>query len=363
MSAGHSPPDVTRPLHRAGIDAPVVSLASLPTPFSRVQAGAFSLWLKDDGLASPLYGGNKVRKLEYALAEVLQAGRQRVITIGAVGSNHCVATALHASRLGLEVELIQFPQPPTAHVAVNVSTALAAATTCTCLPHPALLPFWVGARRIAAALSGGSTAYIPGGGSSVTGSLGFVNAGLEFAEQWRSAGSGERPVIYVAAGTCGTLAGLIHGLRLARLPAHVIGVRVVDRIVTHVGVVSRLLRLLEQRVPVPHQPSAAASDLVSWELRDDQFGAGYGIATPAGDAATGVARAAGVGLEPTYTAKTFAALLSDLEAQRVSPAGAVYWHTLNAAPLAPTAPRRIPPAYARYVALLPPVQPQIPHAP
>ena len=80
---------------------PRIPLADLPTPVTRAAlqttAGNRSVLIKDDGMSGALYGGNKVRKLEFLLAEALNQGTDLVITCGAVQSNHCRAVAVAAS--------------------------------------------------------------------------------------------------------------------------------------------------------------------------------------------------------------------------------------------------------------------------
>jgi len=101
---------------------PRVALAELPTPLTDVSAlgtrlGIGSLAIKRDDLTSPIYGGNKVRKLEFLLADALARGCDAVATFGAVGSNHALATAVFAGRLGLGCHVILVPQPATPAIA------------------------------------------------------------------------------------------------------------------------------------------------------------------------------------------------------------------------------------------------------
>ncbi|MBT8087384.1 MAG: hypothetical protein KJO46_05085, partial [Gammaproteobacteria bacterium] len=70
-------------------------IADLPTPVSSVEsetpAGRRSIWVKHDNVSNELYGGNKVRKLEYLLQRARDHGARRIATFGAVGSNHALA--------------------------------------------------------------------------------------------------------------------------------------------------------------------------------------------------------------------------------------------------------------------------------
>src|SRR5258708_39955198 len=89
---------------------PWVALADgLPTPVDQVDDG---LYVHRDDVTDSHYGGNKVRKLEFVLPIALRKGGP-VLTAGAIGSHHVYATAVHAARLGLEVEAVRYPPPHT----------------------------------------------------------------------------------------------------------------------------------------------------------------------------------------------------------------------------------------------------------
>ncbi|MDJ0522523.1 MAG: pyridoxal-phosphate dependent enzyme, partial [Planctomycetota bacterium] len=82
-----------------------IALANLPTPLQRLdrvsaELGA-EIWIKRDDLTGAALSGNKVRKLEFLLAEAESRGADVLVTCGAVTSNHCRATAVAAARRGL----------------------------------------------------------------------------------------------------------------------------------------------------------------------------------------------------------------------------------------------------------------------
>src|SRR5204863_2559059 len=78
----------------------------LPTAVEQVDDG---LWVQRDDRTASVYGGNKVRKLEFVLPVARRRGGP-VLTAGGIGSHHVVAAAVHARRLGLEVEAVVYPQ-------------------------------------------------------------------------------------------------------------------------------------------------------------------------------------------------------------------------------------------------------------
>ncbi|EKX48267.1 hypothetical protein GUITHDRAFT_136785 [Guillardia theta CCMP2712] len=93
----------------SSIPSHFVPMASLPTgiePWRIPVPDGINLWIKRDDKSGMGLSGNKVRKLEFLMAEALARGCDCVVTIGGVQSNHCRATAVAAKKLGLESYLI-----------------------------------------------------------------------------------------------------------------------------------------------------------------------------------------------------------------------------------------------------------------
>ena len=318
---------------------PHVSLASLPTPVERLEElgaslGLEHLYIKRDDLSGPLYGGNKVRKLEFLFGEAVAQGFEEVVTLGAIGSHHVLATSIYARHLGLKPCAHHFPQPLTAHVLDNLRALSTTQPELTLLGHPAALPFHQFKKHLMDWLAHRPSAYyIKGGGSSVTGTLGYVNAAFELAEQIEE---GQMPMpdeIHVAAGTLGTMAGLIVGAKMANLSSKIIGVRVVDRIVTNSANVLAMANATSLRL----QKLGLDAPLITpadFELRHDLFGEAYGEPTAAGAQAMELFSKhtweTGLKLDPTYTAKAFSSITRHApdSAKNGSPV-VLYWHTLN----------------------------------
>src|SRR5919198_4028758 len=103
---------------------PRAPLGRFPTPVESAEAIAPGLWVKRDDLSAEPLGGNKVRALEFLLAGVRPG--DEVLTVGAVGSTHALATALHAARLGARTTVVGWPQVMNPD-AVAVATRLGAA--------------------------------------------------------------------------------------------------------------------------------------------------------------------------------------------------------------------------------------------
>jgi 1-aminocyclopropane-1-carboxylate deaminase/D-cysteine desulfhydrase-like pyridoxal-dependent ACC family enzyme len=309
---------------------PWLQLSDGPTPVTRLEAPdelEGELWVKRDDLTSALYGGNKVRKLEYLVADAGRVGARRLITTGVVGSHHCLATAVHGHRLGLPTSLVVFPQPMTPHARHVAALNEAWADEIRRCRTFATQPFVEAALRWRR--RDDRPYVIPGGGSNALGALGYVGAALELSEQ---VGRGEAPrpeAIVVAAGTLGTVAGLAIGAALANVTDRIVAVRIVPSPIANVWTLSRLvegaLRLLaDAGAPAPE--TRAVVDRV--ELLGGYIGDGYGHPTEAGSLAAAAFERRGLHLDPTYTAKAAAAALDRLAA--TPRAVLLYWHTLSA---------------------------------
>ncbi|HSO31863.1 MAG TPA: pyridoxal-phosphate dependent enzyme [Labilithrix sp.] len=309
-----------------------LALGVFPTPVP--QCGA--LWVKRDDLASPIYGGNKVRKLELLLGAAREAGRSKILTIGAVGSHQVVATAVFGKLHGFQVEAILVPQPDSAHARANLRVALAHGLVATVSPAWALAPPLLATRWERDAY------FIRLGGSSAVGTLGFVDAARELAAQIEAGELPEPDVVFVAMGSGGTAAGLAVGFEQLGLRTRVVGVAVSPPAALLAHLARRLAIKTATLAGLP--PAAGIRAARRIEVDGRWIGRGYGHATPEGQAATTEAARCGLVLDATYTAKAFAATLAH---GRANPQEKVlFWHTLSSAPsLDDAAP--IPPRLAR----------------
>lgn len=313
---------------------PYQPLGTLPTPVQKLEAlsthlGHHHLYIKRDDLSGPLYGGNKVRKLEFIFGEALAKGFKEVVTLGAIGSHHVLATSIYARELGLTPYAHHFPQPVSQHVLNNLLALSSTHPSLTLVGHPVELPFhqfkkqlmgWLQARQ--------KTYYIKGGGSSLAGIFGYVNAALELQQQIEEGLLPCPDEIYVAAGTNGTLAGLILGAKMAKLSSKIIGVRVVDRVVTNSANVLALANAASATLN-NYGVSAPLITLKDFDLLHNHFGKAYGQPTHEGaEASALLMEHESLKLDPTYTAKTFSAVVK--RARQIDEAKTIlYWHTLN----------------------------------
>jgi D-cysteine desulfhydrase len=301
--------------------------AGTPTPVEQIRLfDADRLFVKRDDRTSAIYGGNKVRKLEWILGEARRRGRRAVVTAGALGSHHCLATARFARESGLRATLILYPQPMTPHVEEVFAASRATGARIVRTRSIPATPLAALRAYAACVLSGEGWPYrVAVGGSDAHGTLGYVECGLEIAAQVASGALPPPDFVYAAAGTCGTIAGLALGLGLAGLGgARVLGVRVVPAFITNA---SRTLGLIRGAARLLGVEASAA---VPFEILGDQLGAGYGLATPAAEEARSLARAAGLDSETTYTAKALAGVRAHAAAPERRAKVHLYVHTLGA---------------------------------
>ncbi|WP_137723287.1 1-aminocyclopropane-1-carboxylate deaminase/D-cysteine desulfhydrase [Prescottella subtropica] len=292
---------------------PYVRLGDAPTPLRRLDGlGTRNrLWLKDDGqYGSGGWGGNKVRKLEWIIPDVLARGTKRIITVGGLGTNWGLATALYARDFGIDTALALIDQPLDDHVRAQLARLERSGATLHYTRNKA--------RTFASApllmlrnIRGGKLPYyLPPGGSSPIGALGYVEAALEIGAQVEAGVMPEPAQIVVAAGSGGTVAGLLLGLRLAGLDTGVVGVVVNDTLPLGAHEIRDLAVRAEE---VLRRRGARFDDLDLGKARltvtRDYLGPGYGYATAEGRAAQRVGAEYQVSLDPVYTAKTFAGLL------------------------------------------------------
>jgi D-cysteine desulfhydrase len=312
-----------------------VALGDAPTPVRHAGSIRRNLWIKDEGGIHSEYGGNKVRKLEF----LLHGAHERVVTMGAAGSHHVLATAVHASRLGHRVDAMAFPRPETSHARDVLRAATARATLHVAGDHDQAMQ---GFERLAA----GATSF-PAGGSSAMGTLGWVRAGLELAEQVSRRELPEPRRVFCPLGTAGTVLGAAIGMRLGGLRTRVVAVRVVPaEWLTR----EKIAALASEVLDLLGSKGVSAADLAV-DFDDDRLGAGYGEPTTEGLAAIAQGAVAGLHLEPTYTGKALAAALAAADHEGPD----LYWQTHSTVPLAPLL-AEAPPLAPELEAMLVPIE-------
>ncbi|MEM8782577.1 MAG: D-cysteine desulfhydrase family protein [Planctomycetota bacterium] len=304
-----------------------LKLATTPTPLERctrlletrgLNPNATPLLIKRDDHTGLATSGNKVRKLEYLVADALEQGADTLVTMGGVQSNHCRATAAVAARLGLRSRLIlrgrdpRVADPSQAWQGNLVLDELFGAEVSFHAPteytgdRAAMLE-----RVLDEVKNAGRTPYFfPTGGSVELGSWGYVRCVFELAEQLERADF-RRPIdLFCGVGSCGTHAGCVVGRALAGLDDwRIVGVPIAA---TAAYMASETRLLVDQTSEMFGLGLEEAETPV--EVLDGFVGRGYAMPSPEGTAAIrDAARTEGLILDPSYTGKTMAGVLHAID--------------------------------------------------
>jgi D-cysteine desulfhydrase len=309
---------------------PRLPLAQLPTPLQLLERlsaelGGPRIWVKRDDLTGSVLSGNKVRKLEFSLAQALAEGCDSIITCGGSQSNHARATALLCAQLGLQCRLILrgVAKPP---YDGNLLLDHLAGADIAIYPESIYQPNLDQLLDDAAAqlrAQGRRPFIIPTGASDGIGLWGYAAACRELREDFTRHGIAPRHIV-CATGSGGTQGGLNAGVALEGIDAAVWGVAVCDGEAYFQQKVRADLREWQQRYAVP-------LDIERLPIRviDGYVGPGYAQADE-GVFATirRAARTEGLVFDPVYTGKAFHALLCELEKGRFGSEGdVVFIHT------------------------------------
>jgi D-cysteine desulfhydrase len=296
-----------------------LSLARLPTPVQRMdrlsEELGVNLLVKRDDLTGMELSGNKIRKLEFVLADALARNSTAVITTGGLQSNHCRATALAAVGLGLRPHLLlhtpdgEAPAEPDGNHLLDllVGADIRYLPTEEYSDVEAHLARWA----LELVATGERPFAIPSGASTPMGALGYVAMVEELLAQHQGGDlPGGRLPDYIAhaCGSGGTAAGLALGARVFGLDAKVVSYAVCDDVEYFLQKIDRIIAGAAQRF----EGLPGARD-VSYEVVDEFKGVGYALSTPQElDFLRDLARADGLILDPVYSGKAFGGLVEEL---------------------------------------------------
>jgi len=295
-----------------------VRLARLPTPIHRLDRmtellGGPEIFIKRDDLTGIGLSGNKVRKLEYLLAEAREQGADTLITCGGIQSNHARATAVAAVQSGMSAVLVlrgQSAEPYDGNVLLD---RLVDAEIRLVTPEKYGQRIGQIMEQTAEGLRGaGRQPYIiPEGGSNSLGVWGYIRAAEEIGEQLKEMHL-EFDVVVTAVGSGGTQAGLIIGSTLFGLTGRVVGFNVCDTADHFQGLIGRLTAETIERYRLPDQAVPREAELI-----DGYVGRGYALSRPEElDLIRTVARTEGLFLDPVYTGKAFFGLADQIRQGR-----------------------------------------------
>jgi len=304
-------------------------LTNLPTPVQLVSNfNNCSLSIKRDDLTAlnNRYGGNKCRKLAFILADALQKKAECVITLGATGSNHCVATACHCNALNIPCKVFVKDQPNSDVVQQNLKLcAFYGADIIFCNSHDERK------EKIDTFIKDNANTYlIPTGGSTALGALGYVDAALELKKQIDNNVIPEPDIIVLPIGSCGTTAGLLLGLQLANITSKIVavatfpdGVEYFDKTVKKLFAETNiLLNSISPSIPLFDFPE-------SQFIIDTRYcGSQYGMPTQESEYALEYMKQNfSINLENTYSAKACASALNFCEHPHTQKVHVLFWNT------------------------------------
>jgi 1-aminocyclopropane-1-carboxylate deaminase/D-cysteine desulfhydrase-like pyridoxal-dependent ACC family enzyme len=321
---------------------PWIPLGEFPTRVEPLKVlgqklGLSQLWIKREDLSSTDYGGNKVRKLEFLLADARARGRDAVLTLGAAGSNHVLATTVHARSLSLKSLAVMIPQPVQEYARNNLLSNFNLGCEIHYVQRELAVPWaviktyfshWVKKQNH-------RPYFIWAGGSSPLGTLGYVNCGLEIADQVRKGELPDPDYIFCAVGSCGTFAGLWLGCKLAGLKAQVVGVRVYEYLGANEYMAAHLARSALGLIR-GHDRSIPAVKINhgQFHILHQYCGGGYAHFTRRGVEAIRLAfELENIKLEGTYTGKAFAGLMGFAKESELGDEVLLFINTYNSSDL------------------------------
>lgn len=318
------------------VPTPVERLTELENHFKLVNG---QIYIKRDDKIYHIYGGNKIRKFEFIFGNTIKKKKKAIVTCGGIGTNHGLACSIICNILNppLKCDLFLFNQPLTWHVQqslllydyfgaklhfgkTDVSTLIKA------------IFFWIFHRKYDFILPGASPLF---GRGTPLGIVGFIEAILELYEQIEKGKIPEPDIIFIAAGTTGTAAGLIAGCKLLGLKTKVYAVAVIKDLLANS---SNIARNANKALKYLHNKDRNFPKLKitedDFELIKGYLGSAYGVKTIRGQTAIDIVfklegKERGFKLETTYTGKAMAAMFDFLEKEENKNKTVLFWNTYN----------------------------------
>lgn len=275
------------------------SLTNQPTPIIKLDRMSalhtpYEVYLKRDDLTGTELTGNKVRKLDFLMAEARLQGAERVITCGGIQSNHCRTTAFYAQKIGLKTTLVLKggkPRQPTGNYLLNQLLGV----DIKIITQEEYRQVDVIMADLAESYSE-SCYIIPEGGSNYVGAWGYAKAFDEIVQQMPDV-----ETIVVATGSGGTHAGLLLGKLLFNRDVNIISVNVCDDAAFFKNKIVRILNEVREHYALDF--SVSEDDV---QIIDGYVGEGYAkIGQKEIEAIKRVARIEGFVLDPVYGVKAW----------------------------------------------------------
>lgn len=297
-----------------------VDLARLPTPVQPMRRAGqklgIDLYVKRDDMTGVALSGNKIRKLEFVLADALTQQADTIITCGGAQSNHCRATAIASAMLGLSCRLLLRTPDPTRPPSADgniLLDRLAGAEIVWITPEDYKhRDEFMEQEGTSLAAEGRKPYLIPEGASNALGAWGYIRAAEELVNDIANlpGGLNRATTIINAAGSGGTSAGLILGAKMLDLNVRIVSVNVSDDRDYFIKAIGNIC----ERAIADYQMKVDFSRDRDIEILDGYVGRGYGKAQPAElEFLYETARTEGIFFDPVYTGKAFWGMAQELK--------------------------------------------------
>ena len=304
-------------------------------PRMTAHLGGAQIWAKREDVNSGLaYGGNKTRKLEYIIPDVLAQGADTLVSIGGVQSNHTRQVAAVAAKLGLNAVLVQekwvdWDDPVNDKVGNILLSRIMGADV---RLNPAgfdigIRDSWQQAMDDVRA-QGGKPYGIPAGASEhPLGGLGFANWADEVAQQEKDLGIFFDTII-VCTVTGSTHAGMIAGFAGQKRERRVIGI---DASATLAKTRDQVARITRNTAALIGLDRAIRDDEIT--VLDGWAGDLYGIPVESTiEAITLSGQLEGMIIDPVYEGKSMAGLIDLVESREIDSGSNVLYAHLGGQP-------------------------------
>lgn len=299
---------------------PKADLGFYPTPFYQLknlskQLGVTLFIKREDFSRQSLFGGNKIRKLEYLIGDAKEQGAEYIFTFGATQSNHAMQTVEACRKEGLTpvLYLVAYVEPDEDDLRSNLLLdKILGAEVHVILKNPGESDAEVDARSVKLAREhmarlieeGHKCCEIPMGGASPIGTTGFIDGFVELAEQ-AAACDQQFDYLVHATGSGGTMAGLVAGKKLLDQPMRILSFDVIGHDASYLENSAALGNKSLEQLGVNERLTVG-----DFEHDNNYYLPGYEMPSDAAnDAIRLLAREEGLFLDPVYTGKAFAGML------------------------------------------------------
>ena len=282
---------------------PRVPLGSFPSTVRRAELSSRSeFWIKDDGVCSEVYSGNKLRKLEYLFAALKSDNYRNLVVMGDVDSHTVEAVGQLGTALGFGVTAVVYVHDRNQSRLPEGIQRLEASGVrivhCKSFAHAVLK-----AKQLCLVKR---QFYIPLGASTAVANLGFVRAALELLDQVQDGALPLPRRIYLPFATGGTVAGLLVGLGLSNAPIQVVAVQTVGGIIANRRKLQRFITEMLDLLDVPRSKLSCCMSRLEM-IERSYLGRGYRDVTPEIHNSTKHAESLGLQLENVFSGKAYAA--------------------------------------------------------